>query len=187
MSKKVIIGLVGDLAAGKGLLTAYLKEKYGVNGYRFSTILRDILDRLYLPQQRDFQQKLSTLLRENFSQDILGRIIAEDVKHDPNDLVLVDGIRRASDITYLSQLPGFSLVYLTADPKIRWERLIARDENPGDAQKTFEQFLQDEQTEADRTIKATGATAKYTLENNGTVEEIQQKIDELVQKLKNNV
>ena len=84
--KKTIIGLVGELASGKYVTKKYLAENYVASCHRFSSILRDVLSRLYLPIVRANLQKLSTALRQNFSEDIFAKIIAEDVKNDPMKL-----------------------------------------------------------------------------------------------------
>ncbi len=179
-TNKIIFGFVGDLASGKGTAAKYLQEKYGATTYRFSTMLRDILDRVYVPKSRENLQQLSTFLRESYGQDVMSRVIAEDVARDNNTLVIVEGIRRPSDIEYLKKLEGFHLVYLTGEPRIRWERLVARKENPGDSEKTFEEFLRDEQAEADKLIKELGNTAPDKIENNGGFDEFYQKLDTLV-------
>ena len=180
---KIILGFVGDLASGKGTICKYLNEKYSANTYRFSTMLRDVLNRMYVPQSRENLQKISTILRQNFGEDVMSKVIAEDVKNDQNNIVMAEGIRRPSDITYLKENPGFHLIYITADPKIRWERLIKRAENPGDTEKTFEQFLEDEKAEADCLIKDLGKTAKFIINNNGTFEELYQQMEEIIKKI----
>lgn len=181
---KIILSFVGDLAAGKGTICKYLNEKYQANAYRFSTMLRDVLDRMYVPQTRENLQKISTILRQNFGEDVMSKVIAEDVKNDKNEIVMVEGIRRPTDITYLKENPGFHLIYITADPKIRWERLVKRAENPGDTEKTYEEFLQDEQAEADSMIKTLGQTAKFTINNDGTLEEFYQQMEDIITKIK---
>lgn len=181
-TNKIILGFVGDLASGKGTAAKYLHEKYGATTYRFSTMLRDILDRVYVPKSRENLQQLSTFLRESYGQDVMSRVIAEDVARDENKLVIVEGIRRPSDIEYLKKLQGFYLVYLTGESHIRWERLVARRENPGDSEKTFEEFLKDETAEADRMIKELGRTAPDKIENNDGFEEFYQNLDALVLK-----
>lgn len=181
---KIILGFVGDLAGGKGTICKYLNEKYGANAYRFSTMIRDILDRLYIEQNRKNLQNLSTILRQNFGEDVMSKVIAEDAKNDKNDLVLIEGIRRPTDISYLKENPGFHLIYITADPKIRWERLVKRAENPGDTEKTYEQFLEDEKAEADCLIKDLGKTAEFIINNNGTLEEFYQQMEDIIAKIK---
>lgn len=181
-TNKIILGFVGDLSSGKGTLAEYLHKKYSCNTYRFSTMLRDVLDRIYVEQTRHNIQLISTVLRENFGQDVMSKVIAQDVTNDQNNLVVVEGIRRPTDITYLKELPGFHLIYITAQPKIRYERAKIRNENAGDAEKTFEQFLEDEKAEADKLIKELGTQAEDTINNDGNFEELYAQIETLIEK-----
>jgi dephospho-CoA kinase len=129
---------------------------------------------------------LSKILRENFGQDLMSKVIALDVENDPNEIVAVEGIRRPTDITYLEKMAGFNLIYITAESKIRWERLVKRAENPGDTKKTYEQFLVDEQAEADRLIKELGSKAKFTITNNGNFEEFYNQMENIFKKIDKN-
>ena len=180
---KIIIGLVGKMASGKGTACQYFKEEYGANIFRFSTILRDILDRLYLPQSRPNMQSLSLILRQNFGDDLLAAVIAKDVSGDIGKIVGVDGVRRDPDIKYLKVLPGFSLINIDADQKVRWQRMVARGENSDDTSKTFEQFQSDEGQEAEKQINEVAKQAKFTINNNGGLEELHRQIDEIIKKL----
>ncbi len=177
---KTILGLVGEIASGKGTVAKYLHEKYESNTYRFSTMLRDIMNRLYLPVNRNNLQSISTLLREQFGQDVMSRVIAKDVENDRNDLVVVDGIRRPTDITYLRKIHGFHLVSLIADPHLRWQRLVARDENEGDAKKTFEEFIKNGEAEAETLIIELNKEAEYTIDNNGVKEQLFSQVEDML-------
>lgn len=180
--KKIIFGLVGEISSGKGTVCDYLIKKYHAGYHRYSTILRDILNRLHLENNRENLQKLSTVLRENFSQDLFAKVITEDVKNDPNKIVCLDGIRRAEDISYIKKLPGFVLVNIYADLEKRYERLIKRSENPDDHKKTLEEFKKDHEQETEKTIAAVAAGADEKIDNNGSLEELYEKIDQLVKK-----
>lgn len=181
---KIIFGFVGHIASGKDVSKKYLEKKYSANSYRFSTVLRDILNRLYLPIKRENLQNLSLALRTQFGSDTLARVIAEDIKNDEHEVVIVEGIRRVDDIIKLKDLPNFHLISLGANPKIRYERMIKRNENVGDAEKTFEQFLADDQKEAEREIPTVMAAAKYKIDNNGVFEELYKQIDKIVSEIK---
>ena len=98
---------------------------------------------------------------------------------------MVDGIRRQPDIKYLRDVPGFHLVHITAEQKIRWQRLVKRGENSDDANKTFKDFQADEQKEAEQHIKEVAKEAKFEVDNNGTVEELYGQIEDILNRIMN--
>lgn len=179
---KIIIGLVGTLASGKGEVKRRLVENYQAEDCRFSTILRDVLNRLSVPVKRENLQNLSTALRQLFGEDVLAKAIAHDAASLKSDIVVIDGIRRLSDIGHLLPLPNFILISVDADPQIRFRRLVDRNENVGDDKKTFEQFLEDQKTEADRTIPEVMKVAKERINNSGSLEDLDRQVDGVVKK-----
>jgi dephospho-CoA kinase len=181
---KLILGFTGLIASGKDASKKYLEQKYGAKSFRFSTILRDVLNRLDLPTNRDNMINVSTALRETFGQDLLAKVMAKDTAATKEDIVVVDGVRRLSDIKYLNEIPEFILISIEADPKIRYERMLARDENEGDAKKTFADFNADHEKETEKTIPEVMAAAKYHLNNNGKLEELYAQIDKIIIELK---
>lgn len=181
MDKKILV-FTGLLACGKGTAAKYFVDKYQASSFRFSTMLRDMLKRVYLPDSRDNMQKLSQFIRETYSQDIMSKTIAQDASTAPSPLVVIEGARRLTDIEYLKELPGFTLVAIEVDAKIRYQRLVARNENPGDADKTFEQFSLDEKAEAESQIPALMQQATVTVDNNGTLKEFYEQLDSLIKK-----
>ncbi|MFA5184251.1 MAG: AAA family ATPase [Patescibacteria group bacterium] len=182
---KIILGFVGQIASGKDVSKKYLEEKYSASSYRYSTVLRDILKRLYLPVDRNNMQNLSLDLRTRFGGDLLARVIIEDVAGDQNEIVIVDGVRRLEDVTSLTKkFPDLYIISIDASPEIRYNRVIKRNENIGDRDKTFEQFIQDGQAEAEREITTVMAAAQYRLDNNGTLEELYRQLDQIITAIK---
>src|ERR1035437_647794 len=98
---KIILALTGPIASGKGTIKKYLVEKRGAKDCRFSTILRDVLNRLNVEVDRNNLIKLSTSLRETFGQDLLSKAIAKDAKNLDADIVVIDGVRRMEDVNHL--------------------------------------------------------------------------------------
>ncbi|MFH0891224.1 MAG: AAA family ATPase [Candidatus Falkowbacteria bacterium] len=182
--KKIILGLVGQMACGKGTITKYATEKYGASTYRFSTILWDLLDRLHIEVSRNTLQTLSTSLRQNFGEDILAKVMAEDVRGDNNPIIIIDGIRRLADIKYLKEMENFRLVRIVADPKIRFKRLVERGEKAGDTEKTFEEFMSEQTKEAEAEIPTVMAGAELEINNNHGFEELHRLIDEIINIIK---
>lgn len=181
---KLIIGLAGKIASGKGTVAAYLRDKYQAEIFGFSTPLRDILKRLYLEANRPNMAGLSSSLRELFGQDLLSKTITQDLQQTKSDVAVLDGIRRLPDIEQAMKLPNFKLIQVVTDEKIRYERLIQRNQNPDDQAKTFETFLTDQQLETERGIPEIMALAEFTINNDGDLNHLQTQVDELLAKLK---
>lgn len=181
---KIILGLAAELAGGKGTVAKHVIDKYEGNSHRFSTMLRDILSRIYLPDSRENMQGLSTILRKHFGEDTLAKVMAEDVNKDNHKVIVVDGVRRPADIKYLRELPGFKLVYIDTTIENRFERIKKRGENPDDATKTLDEFKRDEKGEADSLIKNLKDEADVVIDNNRTFEELYKQVDDIISKMK---
>jgi dephospho-CoA kinase len=178
--EKRIFGLTGLMACGKGTVAKYLVEKYGAESFRFSTIVRDVLDRLYLEKSRANFQKMVPILLEGFGTDLLSKIMAQDVLKSDKNIIVVDGIRRFPDIEHLKKIPGFKLVAIEVEAKTRYQRLVARNENPGDAEKTWEQFLEEHKAATEIEIPDLMAQADIKIDNNASVEDLYKQLDELL-------
>jgi dephospho-CoA kinase len=182
MADKKIIGIVGLMASGKGEAARYIVEKYGASSFRFSTMLKDVLDRYYLPDVRENYVIFSEIMRNAFGQDIMSKVIANDIVRDEHDLIVIEGIRRVSDAEHLRALPGFVLVKIVASPETRYDRLVRRDEKPDDRTKTYEQFLTDQNFPTERSIAEIMDQAEISIDNNGSVEDFHRQLDKIVLK-----
>lgn len=181
-NNKIIFGFVGLLSSGKGTATKYLSEKYHASTFRYSTILRDLVDRIYVEQSRDNLIRISECIRKLFGEDVLAKTIAQDAQKATGDLVVVEGIRRLADIEHLTKLPNFVLVEIIADPEVRYKRLVVRGENTDDASKTYEQFLEDHKRSTEMSILEVIPHAKERIDNNGDAESLYQQLDVLIKK-----
>lgn len=178
-NKKIIIGLAGEFASGKGVVADYLVKKHRADSVRYSSILRDLLGRLYLPVSRENIQKVSAAIRQTFGEDIIAKVIAEDVKKIKKNIIVVDGVRRLADIKYLRELNGFKLINVVADLKTRYARLVARKENPGDENKTYKQFLRDHENISDKDVPEVMAQADEEIHNDGNLADLHKQIDKI--------
>ena len=181
-TNKKIFGLTGLLASGKGTAAKYFEEKHNAGIYRFSTALRDVCKRVHLEQTRDNLVKMSECLRATFGEDLLSKAMARDTENDMCKIVVVDGVRRMEDVAHLKLLPNFILVAISADPATRYERLIKRGENSDDIAKTYEQFLADHKRSTEVSILDVVPQATEQINNNGSLEELHQQIDALINK-----
>lgn len=179
-AKKIIIGLTGEIACGKGAAADYLVEKYQASSYRYSIILRDILDRVYQGQTRENMTDLSAWLRKKFGQDILSKTLARDLERDKNKLIVFDGIRRLPELNIFKKIPGFILIRVVSGHKISYERFIKRNENPDDHKKTYKQFLKNLKGLSDYEIPKVMKQADFEINNDGGLEDLHRQIDQII-------
>ncbi|HSR88775.1 MAG TPA: AAA family ATPase [Candidatus Udaeobacter sp.] len=179
---KIILGFVGLPASGKGASAEYYQKKYGASTYRFSTMLFDLLQRIYLEANRDNLIKMSEAIRSTFGEDTMAKVMAKDAETDENKLIVVEGIRRMADIEYLSRLPNFVLIEIFAQPRTRYERIVKRSEKSDDKTKTFEQFMEDHKRSTEMSIPEVAGHATEHIDNNGTPEQLYKQLDDLINK-----
>jgi dephospho-CoA kinase len=180
MSPKHLIGLVGTPGAGKSFASEYIIKRYGGEHIKFSDCLTHILHTLSLEKSRENMIKLSVILRREFGEDIMSHAVASDALTSKEDIVLIDGTRRVEDLAAFRALPNFRMIAINADPKIRYERIGRRREKTDDAELTWEEFQQTEQAPTEVTIPEVMAFANYTIMNEGTQEEYEKKIDDIM-------
>ena len=175
------LGGIGDKRAGKGAAAAHLIKAHAALHERFSTRIRELARRHRIPPTRENLQRLAMDLKEIFLEDVLARPIVRAAQLAGGRGVFVEGIRYEEDSTILRGVfPRFKLIYVTASPRIRYERMLADPENEGDRDLTFEQFLAQEQAGTEINIPRLGALADYKIVNEGTKEMLHARIDEIV-------
>lgn len=185
MTGQVVFGFVGTIGSGKGAASAYVKDKYHASVYGFSGPLRDILDRLYVPQEREHLQMISTILRQYFGQDLLAKTVAKDISRDSHPIIIVEGIRRPEDVEEIKKIRQFILVHISADIKTRYQRILHRGQNTDDGNKTFDQFVEENNREAEIKLQDVAASADEIIMNSGSINDLYKQIDALIQKYAN--
>lgn len=184
-SKKIILGLVGEIAAGKDTVASYLKRKYQSETISFSQPLREILNLIGLEQNRINLSNLGKLLRKQFGKDILSKAMMVKVKNSKAPIVTLPNVRLKEDLIWLEKLPRFYLIHIDTEAKIRFERLRKRKgQYTDDATKTWEEFQKDSRLYTERSIRSLFPQCHYQLNNNGSLKFLYQQIDELIKKIK---
>ena len=180
---KLIIGLVGQAGAGKGTAANMLRDSHKAETFTFSAILTDILKRLFLDNSRDNLIKISMSLRDAFGQDVLSNAMEKQVANSKAEIVTVDGIRRMDDIQDLSKAEGFHLIEITAPAEVRFDRLKNRNEKIGEGSMTWDEFLETSKKETERTIAGVAEKAELHIDNSGSMEELEQKLQKMITSL----
>ena len=185
MAKTIIIGLIGEKGAGKGTVSDYLKEKYGAVHFGTSKILRRTLEDLHLPVTRDNLVKLALVLKEGYGPSVIIDSLIQDMEKSDAEIIIADGIRMHGDVEPFQKKyrENFFLVYVTADLKLRYERTKMRKEKEGEADATFQQFLEEESKLTEISIHEIGRFAEFKLNNNNTAEDLRRQSDEMMERI----
>ncbi len=180
--KKIIIGLTGEIGAGKDTFCDHIaKISQGpVFSLKFSDPLSEVLKVFFNEVSREDQQWLAIMLRERFGKDILAKAMLKKVNSIDKGIILLNGIRYWQEYDMMKDLGG-TMIYITADSKLRWQRLQKRGEKKDD-NVSYEKFLELEKSETESLIQEMGKEANYKIENNGSLEEFHKKVDELMGK-----
>lgn len=177
----MIVGLTGKFAAGKGTVADHLKEQ-GFRYHSLSDVLREELAARGVPESREALLAVGNELRRDGGPDVLARRIQGRLLDGADHIV--DSIRNPAEVAALREVPGFFLLGVDADRRIRFERLIARGRQ-GDPE-TFEQFvaLEDQETHSTdpstQRLHATFALADEVVANDADVDELERLVDAVV-------
>lgn len=185
MKKKTVIAIIGEQASGKGAAADFIRKKYGGQRLTISNLLRRTLDSLHLDATRDNLINLALILKKSFGDDVLMQAMLKEVEVEDTDLVIVDGLRMPGDPDPFRQAYGkdFYLIYVTADPKLRYERSKLRGEKVGESEAGFEEFLSKEKLGTEKYIAKVGAGADFKIVNNGTAEELEKNVLDIMSKI----
>jgi len=185
MKKKSVIGIIGEQAGGKGSAADIIRKHYGGSRLTVSNILRRTLDSLYLDSSRENLINLALVLKKGFTDSVLMEAMLKEVENEDTDLVIVDGLRMPGDPDPFRREyeESFKLIYITADQKIRYERSVNRGEKVGESDAKFEEFIKNEAKGTEKFIAEVGKSADFTIVNNGTAEELEEKIIKVMSKL----
>ncbi len=126
---KLVIGLVGPLGSGKTTIAEYLVSQ-GFVSLRFSQPIDEEIIKRGLERNRKTQQDIGDEFRVQHGGDYIGKLLVERLNQDKNhDDFVVEGFRNPSEVTPFRKLENFVLIGLNTDPKVRFERLVARGQD----------------------------------------------------------
>jgi dCMP deaminase len=177
----MIIGLTGKNGSGKTAVCEYLRHR-GFEYHSLSDEIRNEIRKRGLEITREILIEVGNELREKLGPGILAERILENLGDARN--YVIDSIRNPYEVEVLRRRSDFTLLALEANETIRFERSRIRGRE--NAAQTFLQFIEEEAPELDsrnpanQQLNATQAKADLVIANNGTIEELHQRLNELL-------
>jgi dephospho-CoA kinase len=185
-TKKLIIGLTGPMAGGKGIVAEYLKKK----GFYYSSTserVREECRKRGLEITRDSLQNIADELRRKFGPEVLAERTWKIVEKYP--LAVIDSIRGIAEVDFLKTKPNFHLIGVTASKKSRYQRLVSRNRESDPI--TWKEFLAADkkdfksgQGKLGRNITACLKKTDLLIHNNKEVKDLEKKMKDWLSNFK---
>jgi len=186
----MIIGVVGKIAAGKTTVAKFFEER-GFCRVSCSDPLIDLLahnvsDYSWVPElpekaepTRDKLIEFGKYLKDRYGEDILIRLAVDKKRNCEN--IVIDGVRSEGEIKAVKRLGG-KVIYVEASPETRFRRLVERKASKDKTIKSFEDFKAVDEAEERlyHTSKLKGL-ADYVIVNEGTLEELREKVEGIIE------
>ncbi len=184
LMEKFYFGIIGKIFAGKETVFQIIKKLVeGSNDMRrvaihhFSDPLNECLRAVSLPKERDFQQRLSSILRQEFGESVLGNALVKRALAEEAFIVCLDGIRRPQDTLFLRNLPNNYLISIETPVEVRFQRAQKRPDRPIS---TIDELLSQQSAEADSKIDEIGKEADFVLDNSGDLRYLEVQIQKIL-------
>ncbi|QDA32564.1 hypothetical protein FH039_11510 [Thermococcus indicus] len=186
----MIVGVVGKIAAGKTTVAKFFEDK-GFCRVSCSDPLIDLLthnvsDYSWIPElpekaepTRERLIEFGKYLKEKYGGDVLIRLAVDKKRHCEN--IVIDGVRSREEIEAIKQLGG-KVIYVEARPELRFERLVKRKASKDKGIRSFADFkeMDDAEERLYHTSELKGL-ADYLIVNEGTLEELREKVEGIIE------
>jgi len=181
--KILIIGLIGAGGSGKDTVASYLKKKYKAEEFRFSFILVEALKLLCIEVSRKNLVWLMNTLKEKFGGDVLTKAMRRAIEDlSKSQVVVINGLRLPPDYDWVRSFEKNTIIFLKAPARVRWQRVCKREEKEDD-NVPFEEFQKLNKLSTEKHIQSMGKKADFTIINDGNLEDLYSKTDEIIKKL----
>ncbi|MBT3405082.1 AAA family ATPase [archaeon] len=179
----MIIGITGTLGAGKGTIVDYLKTK-GFVHYSVRDFIVDEIKILSLAVNRDNMVLVANKLRAENSPSYIVEKLYESARED-GGLAVIESLRAVGEVEALQSKGKFYLLAVDAEIRKRYERILLRQSKTDNV--SFQEFVVNEKREmisndpAKQNISQCINKADFVFENNGSFEDLEKKVEEVLQ------
>jgi len=185
----MIIGVVGQIACGKGVLKDYLINKFGFDSFSLSSIVHEEAKKRKITEvTRKILQDIGDDLRKKYGHDVLAKRALMAIKKSKNSRWVIEGIRNPAEVEFLKKKKNFTLIGIKAKRSLRFKRLLERAK-PWDPT-NWHDFLKVDRRDLGKGEEAVGqqvgkclAYCDYVLTNNKDKEDFERKVKKVLKRI----
>ena len=181
----IIVGVTGKAGAGKGKVVSFFTSK-GYSHFSVRDFLLKEIEKRNMPAVRDSAIKVANLLRREKSPSYLIEQVYEEAKKQDKNII-IESLRTPAEVAYLKSIPHSFLIAIDAPQNIRYERIKNRNGNFDKI--SFEQFADEDTRESaskdpsEGNIEACIKLADFVVQNDGTVDELNGRLEQIFERL----
>ena len=175
----MLVGLTGRNASGKSTVVEWFSDR-GLSSVSCSNSIRAWLEEQGIEATRDNLIEGGRELRRKGGGGVLAEMLLEILGGED---AVVDSIRTPAEVEALRARGDFTLIEVRAGEESRWQRMTARGRSGDPTEKG--DFLSQEaaeaksEDEAGQALDATAAMADITIQNDGSMEDLVGRLEEV--------
>lgn len=145
-----IIGISGTNGSGKDTIANLLSKKYGFYAASATEMLAEELTNRGQPTERENKRNLSAQWRRESGLGVIVDKAVAQAKVAGFDKLVVGSLRNSGEVDRVHDLGG-EVIWVDSDPSVRYARIQKAGRGRVEDQKSYEQFLAEEETEMQHT------------------------------------
>ncbi|MCW1888173.1 MAG: hypothetical protein KIH67_001310 [Candidatus Moranbacteria bacterium] len=179
MINRYVIGIVGGPGTGKDTIARLLPEVLH-ESVEILSFSRLIIDEYCAPLGIEPTHTNLQFIGNAIRPEWIHERIYQKIEKSTAKYFVIPSIRREEDFLFVRSFPKHLLIAVETASEKAYARMKERNEKPNEDKLTWEEYLVLCNAPIDQEVPKLRKQADITIENNGTLEELKQKLQEVL-------